>query len=108
MCGCDLEKAASDVNNGNVLWDRCHKYVLFLWSFGRLRGLNEDWKIWIIYFSGTGMCAARILLMNERSSSVSVASPSSSVMAVTRGGGWAAAAAASAAASLSRSLALRS
>jgi hypothetical protein len=56
----------------------------------------------MIYFSGTDMCAARILLMNERSSPVSVASPFSSLTAVVRSDGCAAAAAAlsSAAASL--------
>src|SRR5271156_228887 len=54
--------------------------IPFLWSFGRLRGLKDDWKIWIMYFSGTDMCAARMLLMNERSSPVSVASPSSSIL----------------------------
>jgi len=48
----------------------------------------------MIYFSGTDMCAVRILLINERSSLMSVASPFSSLTAVVRSDSYAATAAA--------------
>jgi hypothetical protein len=46
-----------------------------------------------MYFSGTDIYATRILLINERSLSINVVSPFSSLTAVVWGGGYAAAAA---------------